>query len=138
VPPERVYLVPIPQQGQVEPAGVFVAGINPHRAFDDAYRDFVGLCVGQIAAGLAALPGPAVPQGAELAAIVIEHYEGVLDEYGTEVGIRAARKHLDWYLEAAAIPIDKPTRLRLVESREPAEVITLIEDIFGGEYREAA
>ena len=43
----------------------------------------------------------AAPTGDELAEIVVEHYEGVLTEYGIAVGVRAARKHLDWYLEAA-------------------------------------
>jgi tRNA-dihydrouridine synthase B len=95
--------------------------------------------VGQIAAGLAGLTAPQAPVGAELIAVVVEHYEGVLSEYGTEVGVRAARKHLDWYLEAAGIALDKPLRLRLVESRDPVEVVGLIEDIFaGGAYREAA
>ena len=44
---------PIAQQGQKRPAGVFVAGLNPFRPLDDAYRSFVSLLVGQIAAGLA-------------------------------------------------------------------------------------
>ncbi len=94
--------------------------------------------VGQIAAGLAGLPALAAPQGAELVDVVVEHYEGVLSEYGVDVGIRAARKHLDWYLEAAGIPIDKPLRLRLVESRDPREVMVLIDHIFGGQLAEAA
>ena len=34
--------VPIAQPGQSQPAGVFVAGLNPYRPVDDAYRDFVG------------------------------------------------------------------------------------------------
>jgi tRNA-dihydrouridine synthase B len=95
--------------------------------------------VGQIAAGLAGHPAAPAPAGFELASVVVEHYEGVLSEYGTEVGVRAARKHLAWYLEAAAIALDEPVRLRLVESRDPAEVVGLIEDIFaGGARREAA
>jgi len=51
--PARALVVPIAQQGQAEPAGAFVAGINPHRELDAAYREFVALLVGQIAAGLA-------------------------------------------------------------------------------------
>ncbi len=46
-------LLPIAQQGQTRPAGVFVAGLNPHRPVDDAYRSFIALFVGQIAAALA-------------------------------------------------------------------------------------
>jgi tRNA-dihydrouridine synthase B len=94
--------------------------------------------VGQIAAALAGQDGPAAPVGAELTAIVVEHYEGVLSEYGVEVGVRAARKHLDWYLEASGLPVASDVRRRLVESRSPGEAIGLIEAIFGGDRREAA
>ncbi len=94
--------------------------------------------VGQVAAGLAGVPAPAAPVGAELTAIVVEHYEGILDEYGIDVGVRAARKHLDWYLEASAVVVSRETRRRLVESSIPAEAIALITEIFAGELREAA
>ena len=94
--------------------------------------------VGQIAAGLAGAPAPATPVGDELAAIVVEHYEGILSEYGVEVGVRAARKHLDWYLQASGIAVERETRHRLVESQLPAEVVGMIETIFGGEMRAAA
>ena len=81
---------------------------------------------------------PAAPAGQELTAIVVEHYEGVLGEYGTHVGVRAARKHLDWYLEASGISIAKETRVRLLNSQQPSEVIGLVEAIFNGDLREAA
>lgn len=93
--------------------------------------------VGQIAAGLAGQNAPEAPTGDDLVAVVVEHYEGVLDEYGVDVGVRAARKHLDWYLEASGIAVPAETRKRLVQSTEPPEVISLIGDIFGG-MREAA
>ena len=44
--------------------------------------------VAQIGAGLAGQVGPEAPQGAELAALVAEHYEGMLVEYGVQVGLR--------------------------------------------------
>lgn len=93
--------------------------------------------VGQIAAGLAGQNAPEAPTGDDLVAVVVEHYEGVLEEYGVDVGVRAARKHLDWYLEASGIAVPAETRKRLVQSTEPPEVISLIGDIFGG-MREAA
>jgi signal transduction histidine kinase len=52
-PPSQAIVAPIAQQGQSQPAGVFVAGLNPYRTFDKDYGNFVGLLVGQIAAGLA-------------------------------------------------------------------------------------
>ncbi len=94
--------------------------------------------VGQIAAALVGETVAPAPSGSALTAIVVEHYEGVLSEYGIDVGVRAARKHLDWYLEASGLPVAKETRRRLVESQQPAEVIGLIGAIFGGEMREAA
>ncbi|MDP3219784.1 MAG: ATP-binding protein [Deltaproteobacteria bacterium] len=52
VPPTHALVVPIAQQGHGAPAGAFVAAINPHRPLDEAMRSFVGLLVGQLAAGL--------------------------------------------------------------------------------------
>jgi tRNA-dihydrouridine synthase B len=94
--------------------------------------------VGQIAAGLAGQEGPQVPTGSALADVVIEHYEGVLSEFGTEVGVRAARKHLDWYLQASGVPAGKDARGRLLGSLVPAEVIRLVGEMFGDSMQAAA
>jgi len=94
--------------------------------------------VGQIAAGLGETTGPVTPSGAELTDLVIEHYEGVLSEYGVQVGVRAARKHLDWYLEAANLDVGKDTHKQLLESLDPAQVISLTRSIFADDRREAA
>jgi PAS domain S-box-containing protein len=53
-PPEQALVVPLPQQGQQRPYGFLVAALNRYRALDDAYRSFVGLVAGQIAAGISA------------------------------------------------------------------------------------
>jgi signal transduction histidine kinase len=53
-PPRRVVIVPIPSQGQREPAGVLIAGLNPYRPFGEAYAGFIDLVAAQIASGLAA------------------------------------------------------------------------------------
>lgn len=52
LPPQRAYVVPIAQAGQVHPAGAFVAGLNPHRPFHGGYRSFIELFVTQLAASL--------------------------------------------------------------------------------------
>src|SRR5690554_4373515 len=57
--------------------------------------------VGQIGAELRGEEPAAAPCGDDLTALVAEHYEAVLLEYGTSVGLRVARKHLDWYMQAA-------------------------------------
>jgi len=51
--PTRAILLPIAQQGQPRLSGVFVAGLNPYRKFDDDYRGFVSLLSNQIGAALA-------------------------------------------------------------------------------------
>jgi signal transduction histidine kinase len=53
IAPHTALLTPISQQGQSQPAGVLIIGANPYRPMDDAYRGFIGLLAGQIAAGLA-------------------------------------------------------------------------------------
>src|SRR5262245_23856679 len=52
VPPTRAIVAPIIQQGQKRTAGIFIAGLNPFRPMNDAYRSFVGLLVAQLAAGV--------------------------------------------------------------------------------------
>ena len=51
--PRQALVLPIAQPGEPRPAGVFIAGLNPHRPLDDSLRSFVDLLVGQLAAGLA-------------------------------------------------------------------------------------
>ena len=94
--------------------------------------------VAQIGAGLAGQVVPKAPEGDALVALVSEHYEDMLVEYGTAVGLRAARKHLDWYAEAAGIVLDKPARNAFLNSEEPADVLRQIGTIFSSEQREAA
>jgi signal transduction histidine kinase/DNA-binding response OmpR family regulator len=50
--PSHALAIPIAQQGQARPVGVFIAGINPHRPLDETYRGFLTLLVAQLAAGL--------------------------------------------------------------------------------------
>ena len=51
--PGSAVLLPIAQQGQPRPSGVFVAGLNPYRKFDDDFRGFVSLLANQIGGALA-------------------------------------------------------------------------------------
>ena len=54
------------------------------------------------------------------------------------VGVRVARKHLDWYLEALGIALDKETRKLLLGSETPSEVAGMIPAVYGGDWRQAA
>jgi signal transduction histidine kinase len=51
--PRQAVVVPIARQGQEEPSGFMVAGLNPYRPFEAAYAGFMDLVAGQIAASLA-------------------------------------------------------------------------------------
>lgn len=94
--------------------------------------------VGQIGAQLGGREQQAAPTGTALAELVAEHYDAMLTDYGTQLGVRVARKHLDWYLEAANIVLDKPVRSQLLNELEPAEVHRMIGDIYSGDWRLAA
>jgi signal transduction histidine kinase len=52
-PPAQALVLPITPQGHGRPAAAFVVGLNPYRQLDAAYRSFLELFAGQIAAGLA-------------------------------------------------------------------------------------
>jgi len=52
-PPTRALALPIARPGEGRPAGVFIAGLNPHRPLDDSLRSFISLFLGQLTAGLA-------------------------------------------------------------------------------------
>lgn len=52
------------------------------------------------------------------------HYEGMLSHYGVAVGLRAARKHLGWYLDQTAAPT--PVRQAILTETRPREVLRLL------------
>jgi tRNA-dihydrouridine synthase B len=80
----------------------------------------------------AALAGQdyAPPTGDALLTLMIEHYEAMLDFYGVELGLRAARKHLSWYLQR--LPQGKALRTVLMRLDTPAEVISALRLGFAG------
>ncbi|MGY1640237.1 SpoIIE family protein phosphatase [Geodermatophilus sp. SYSU D00703] len=51
-PPTQAVVVPIASAAQGQVAGFLVAGLNPHRRYDDPYRGFLELVANQIASGL--------------------------------------------------------------------------------------
>ena len=93
---------------------------------------------GQVGAELDGTAAADAPAGDELVALILEHYDMMLTDYGTTLGVRVARKHLDWYLEALGIVLAKDTRKALLNAESPAEVIDMIPAIYGGDWRQAA
>ena len=84
---------------------------------------------------------PPEPANDEVAAIVAEHYEGILDHYGVTLGLRAARKHLAWYMDrsprlgAGAADL----RREVLTAETPETVRALLTTWFdGAERRDAA
>lgn len=81
------------------------------------------------------LPGPPLERQK---AIVTEHYREMLAHYGTEVGVRCARKHLGWYAEnalqqASSTSCEEVAGLRtaMMKSAEPARAMNLIDRFYG-------
>ncbi|WP_235919437.1 tRNA dihydrouridine synthase DusB [Aureimonas psammosilenae] len=69
-----------------------------------------------------------------LASLIAAHYEAILDHYGVQVGSRAARKHLGWYLDGMVDVTSHslvPDRARMLASDSPKAVLAMIADIFG-------
>ena len=71
-----------------------------------------GVMVGRGAYGRPWLPGAIAhylstgdtqdePAGSDLLALVLEHYDAMIDYYPDVVGVRCARKHLGWYMDGA-------------------------------------
>lgn len=87
----------------------------------------------QVAAALHGHPAPAVPEGDALADLVVAHYEAMLSFYGIALGVKVARKHLGWYMEAANTP--KGAVLTL---DEPAQVIRGLRTAFSSQSGVAA
>ncbi len=81
----------------------------------------------QISHALFGTPAPAVPQGAALGEMVGAHYEAMLSFYGTELGMKCARKHLGWYLDEAGL---QAARGAILTAEDPAQVLRLVRAAF--------
>ncbi|MGW2309323.1 SpoIIE family protein phosphatase [Actinomadura luteofluorescens] len=55
-PPDQALVVPLLRQGRA-PYGFLVAALNPYRRLDEAYRGFVELAAGHVAAGIGSARG---------------------------------------------------------------------------------
>jgi nifR3 family TIM-barrel protein len=104
-----------------------------------------GVMIGRGAQGRAWLPGlvarrlagetEAAPPDLEVQlALALEHYEGLLSLYGVAVGIRHARKHLDWYAAAAAETVEAvfapELRARLMTAETQHTAVAALKDAF--------
>ena len=81
----------------------------------------------EIGAALYGTPAPEVPVGAALADLVAEHYEAILSFYGSGLGLRVARKHIDCYMQSANTTLH---RAEILTSKSPATVAALLQESF--------
>ena len=89
----------------------------------------------QISHALHGTPAPKVPEGAALGDLIEAHHAAMLAFYGTDLGLRCARKHLGWYLEAAGLAAQRGP---LMTAATPKATHHLIRSIFGTADRQAA
>lgn len=81
---------------------------------------------GRIAAQLATGTDPGEPPLDQQCAIATAHLADMIDHYGTDLGVRNARKHIGWYLETAGIAGDelKRWRRRLCTQTAPSLILS--------------
>jgi nifR3 family TIM-barrel protein len=91
---------------------------------------FIGQVGGMLATGTVP-PSPPLETKRE---IVLEHYEDMLVFYGTENGLRNARKHLGWYVEdlISSPRKAKGWRIKLCREENSSRVVNLINELFLG------
>ncbi len=95
---------------------------------------------GRVAAHLASGRMPAPPPRAEQGRIAQEHVESMLSHYGTDLGLRNARKHIGWYLEKSgrAAETAKAWRKRLCTEESAPRVLQGLAEFYADACEAAA
>jgi tRNA-dihydrouridine synthase B len=75
------------------------------------------------------------PAPAEQREIALEHYEALLQHYGTHKGVRIARMHLAWYAQGMAGAA--AFKRAVMAEEDPAAVRRLVRDLYAGTRSEA-
>ncbi|MGB7089141.1 MAG: tRNA dihydrouridine synthase DusB [Methylovirgula sp.] len=88
--------------------------------------------IGEVARHLAGATR-AAPNAAERCGAALEHYRTLLSLFGKEQGLRHARKHLSAYAMQSRRSDAIALRARLVTSESPAEVESLLSNLFVAE-----
>ena len=71
------------------------------------------------------LPDPALPQQLDM---LLEHYEAMLEHYGTSGGLKIARKHVAWYSKGLFGSAEFRTRINQID--DPKQVTAVIRDFY--------
>jgi len=96
--------------------------------------------LGEVADGLNGSTRKRGTTAATRAASVVAHYERMLSHFGTELGVRCARKHVAAYIENAPIRgVDRANwRAMLMRETDPARVSAGLAALFGDTIEELA
>ncbi|NKX74678.1 tRNA dihydrouridine synthase DusB [Rhodobacteraceae bacterium R_SAG3] len=78
----------------------------------------------QVAHELWGSAAPDIPIQGDFVDMVSKHYEAMLAFYGSDLGLRVARKHLGWYMDEAGTPTT--LRREVLTAKSPAEVLRLL------------
>ena len=73
----------------------------------------------------ARVPDPTLTQHKQL---MLQHYQGMLDHFGTNAGLRLARKHVSWY--SRGLHGSAEFRVAVNQLSEPDQVVALIHAFF--------
>lgn len=79
----------------------------------------------EVACGLSGTPVDLTPPLGAMVDLMKEHYQAILDFYGTPLGVKNARKHLGWYLDG--IPGSDHIKAQIYQQNDPDVVMELIE-----------
>jgi tRNA-dihydrouridine synthase B len=72
-----------------------------------------------------ALPDPDIDTQLRL---ITEHYQAMLDHYGSETGVKLARKHLGWYTKGLPGSAEFRNRVNFIDS--PSLVLTMMDEFY--------
>lgn len=70
----------------------------------------------------------AAPALQEMLALILDHYEAILEYYGEAQGVAIARKHLGWYCKS--LPNSEPFRADINRLSDPAQVKEKLKEYF--------
>ncbi|MGB0960116.1 MAG: tRNA dihydrouridine synthase DusB [Halocynthiibacter sp.] len=90
----------------------------------------------QVAAALYGTPQPVIPEGAAYIQMVQSHYEDMLAFYGVDLGKRVARKHLNWYMDACGIAVDR--KRPILMEPDPQVVKPALDAVFTEKFLQKA
>lgn len=76
------------------------------------------------------------PELIEQRDILLKHYDSMLEHYGTEVGLRNARKHISWY--SKGLPSSAEFRATVNRLTDPLDVVESIGTFYDAAMEQAA